>query len=108
MPMPHNDAQRLLSARRILYLMMYRSIVLMSALQLTSAAILGAQQRPVSADTIRLSLEDAVTMGLRVSDEVRLAAAQSDITDAQFDAARSSLFPQLRLTSTYTHVYESA
>jgi outer membrane protein TolC len=61
-----------------------------------------------AADTLRLSVEDAVTLAQRQSDEVGLAAAQADVADARFGAARANALPQLRLNSTYTHVYESA
>lgn len=61
-----------------------------------------------TADTLRLSLEEAVETGLRVGDEVRLAAARADIADAQLDLARSSLLPQLRINSAYTRTFESA
>ena len=59
-------------------------------------------------DTLRLSVEDAVTLAQRQSDEVGIAAAQAEVADARFGAARASALPQLRLSSTYTHVYESA
>jgi outer membrane protein TolC len=59
-------------------------------------------------DTLHLSLEQAVETGLRVADEVRLAAAQAEIAGAQRNLARSSLLPQLRLNSSYTRTFESA
>src|SRR5690348_5836983 len=59
-------------------------------------------------DTLRLSVEDAVALAQRQSDEVGIAAAQADVADARFGAARANALPQLRLNSTYTHVYESA
>lgn len=59
-------------------------------------------------DTLRLSVEDALTLAQRQGDEVGIAAAQADVADARFGAARANALPQLRLTSTYTHVYESA
>lgn len=66
-------------------------------------------QRPTPpADTIHLSLDEAVTTGLKVADEVRLSAAQADIADAQLDLARASLLPQLRINSGYTRTFESA
>ncbi len=89
--------------------MMSRSIILLGgAIQLAVAMPALAQRPAASTDTIRLSLEDAVTNGLRIGDEVRLSAAQADIADAQVDNARSSLLPQLRLTSSYTRTFESA
>ena len=62
----------------------------------------------VAADTLRLTMEDAVTLAQRQSDEVGIAAAQSQVADARFGATRANALPQLRLSSTYTHVYESA
>ena len=45
---------------------------------------------------------------MRQGDEVGIAAAQADVADALYGSARANLFPQLRLNTTYTHVYESA
>ena len=59
-------------------------------------------------DTLRLSLQDAVSLAQRQSDEVGVAAAQTDVADARLGTARANTLPQLRLNSTYTHVYESA
>lgn len=61
-----------------------------------------------SRDTLRLSVDEAVTIALRQSDEVGLAAAQVDVAEAQYGAARANVLPQLRVTSSYLHVYESA
>jgi outer membrane protein TolC len=63
---------------------------------------------PAARDTIRLSLDEAVALGLRQSDEVGIAAAQVEVADAQFGAARANVLPQLRFNGGYTHVYESA
>ncbi len=59
-------------------------------------------------DTLHLSVEDAVSIALRQSDEVGLAAAQVDVADAQYGVARANVLPQLRVNSAYLHVYESA
>lgn len=59
-------------------------------------------------DTLRLSLGDAVAVAMRQSDEVGIAAAQVDLADAVYGGARASLLPQLRLSTSYLHVYESA
>ena len=67
-----------------------------------------AQGQTPSTDTLRLSLEEAVTLGLRVADEVRQANAQADIADAQLDVARAVMVPQFRINSTYSHVFENA
>lgn len=89
--------------------MMYRSIAIVSgAIQLAAARPAHAQRPLVQSDTIRLSLEDAVSTGLRVADEVRLSDAQAAAAGAQLDMARSALLPQLRLTSGYTHTFISA
>jgi outer membrane protein TolC len=89
--------------------MTYRSIALVcGAIQLAVTAPAFAQRPAPPLDTLRLSLEEAVTSGLRVADEVRLAAAQADIAEASVDAARASLLPQLRINSAYTRTFESA
>ncbi|MEP6732675.1 MAG: TolC family protein [bacterium] len=61
-----------------------------------------------SSDSLRLSLGDAVSIAMRQSDEVGIASAQIDIADALYSNARANLLPQLRLTSSYLHVYQSA
>lgn len=105
---PHNR-QRPDQGARILYLMMYRLNPLIFAALLAAAFAPLHAQRPVSqADTLHLSLEDAVTTGLRVADEVRLSAAQSEIADAQLEAARASMMPQLRLNSSFGRTFENA
>ena len=95
--------------------MMSRTIARSCGALVLFALPLTAQHGPVrdtpastTADTLRLSLEAAVETGLRVGDEVRLAAARADIADAQLDLARSSLLPQLRINSAYTRTFESA
>jgi outer membrane protein TolC len=59
-------------------------------------------------DTLRLSIEEAVTRAVRQSDESRLAAAQIDVTEAQITTARAAGLPQLRLNGAYTQVIENA
>ena len=59
-------------------------------------------------DTLRLSVQDAVALAQRVSDEARLSAAQVDLADAQVSLARASGLPQLRINSSYAHVYKNA
>lgn len=61
-----------------------------------------------AADTVRLSLGDAVETALRTSDEVLLAVAQTEIADAQVTVARAGALPQLRINSGYTRAFESA
>jgi outer membrane protein TolC len=77
--------------------------IALAALAFPSAS--WAQQR---ADTLRLSLQDAITRALQESDEVRLATAQADVADAQVGMARATALPQLRINSQYQHVYENA
>jgi outer membrane protein TolC len=62
----------------------------------------------VSRDTLRLSVDDAVAIALRQSDEMGIAAAQIDVADAQYGAARANTLPQLRFSGSYLRVYESA
>jgi outer membrane protein TolC len=61
-----------------------------------------------SRDTVRLTVDDAVAIALRQSDEMGIAAAQIDVADAQYGAARANTLPQLRLSGSYLRVYESA
>src|SRR3982750_837983 len=59
-------------------------------------------------DTLRLSIEEAVTRAIRQSDETRLSAAQVQVTEAQIMTARAAGLPQLRLNGAYTQVIENA
>ena len=59
-------------------------------------------------DTLRLSIEEAVTRAVRLSDETKLSAAQLELTEAQIVTARAAGFPQLRLNGAYTQVIENA
>ena len=72
--------------------------------------LLRAQSAPDAPvhDTLRLSVGDAVTIALRQSDEVGVAAAQVDLADAAYGAARANVLPQLRFSGAYTRVYQSA
>jgi outer membrane protein TolC len=77
----------------------------------TTLLVLLAAHVPVAAqrgDTLRLSVQDAVSRAMMSSEEVQLAGAQVDVTSAQLGVARSTALPQLRLGTTYTHVTESA
>lgn len=60
------------------------------------------------ADSISLSLPDALSRALRSGDEARAAQAQIDVTDAQVTIARAAGLPQLRVNANQSHVYESA
>ncbi len=72
----------------------------------------GAPARSAAAaapgDSVRLSIEDAVTRVLRESDEVRLAAAQVEVAEAQVTSARAAGLPQLRLAGNYSQVLRNA
>lgn len=59
-------------------------------------------------DTLRLSVQSAVSQALSNSDEARISDAQVGVTEAQVAAARAATLPAARLTSTYTHAYENA
>jgi outer membrane protein TolC len=61
-----------------------------------------------TADTLRLSVEDAVTRALRSSDEAQLALARVEVADAQVTVARASGLPQLRLNTTYSRALKNA
>ena len=99
--------QRTVRGGRILYVMKCRVLAaIFGAIQLAPVAAAAAQSS--SPDTLRLSIEEAVSTGLKMADEVRLTALQADITDAQFDAARGALVPTARLTSSFGRTYSSA
>src|SRR4029434_6574923 len=59
-------------------------------------------------DTLQLSIDEAVTRAVRLSDETKLSAAQLEVTEAQIVTARAAGFPQLRLNGAYTQVIENA
>jgi len=76
-----------------------------------AAALIAASSAPLHAqrsDTLRLSIEDAVTRMLRTSDEARTAWQLVESADAQVMSARAAAFPQLRLTSSYQQVIKNA
>lgn len=81
---------------------MTKPIVLLFAL---ASAVPAAAQVP---DSLPLSLETAVQRALEVGDEVLLARAQVELTEAQVTTARAGGLPQLRISSTYNHVFENA
>ena len=59
-------------------------------------------------DTIRISIEDAVTRAIRSGDEVALASAQIDLAEAQITSARAAGLPQLAINGSYQQVIENA
>lgn len=80
----------------------FRKVSLLAAFAVSSLA------HAQATDTLRLSLADAVTRALRESDEVRLVAAQVDLTEAQVTSARAAGLPQLQLTGNYTQTERNA
>lgn len=82
-----------------------RWVAAVLALALAIAPALGAQQ---VSDTLRLSVEDAVSRILRGSDESRIADAQVDLADAAVTSARAAGLPQLRLNATNQQVLKNA
>jgi outer membrane protein TolC len=90
---------------------LHRSFLILGAL-VTCALDASGQARDVrsapASDTLRLSIEEAVTRAVKQSDETRLAAAQLDVTEAQITTARAAGLPQLRLNGAYTQVIENA
>ena len=90
---------------------LYRSFLILGALVACALEASGQARDIRSAppsDTLRLSIEEAVTRAVRQSDETRLAAAQLEVTEAQITTARASGLPQLRLNGAYTQVIENA
>ena len=65
----------------------------------------GSAQR---ADTIRLSVSDALTRVLRESDEIRIGQAQLEVTGAQVTQARATGLPALNLRGSYTQTTRNA
>lgn len=88
-----------------------RSFLAIGALA-ASAHFAHAQARDIrsgpASDTLRLSIEEAVTRAVRQSDETRLSAAQLEVTEAQITTARAAGLPQLRINGSYTQVIENA
>src|SRR5215216_5441227 len=80
--------------------------LLMLALQTPAAPALPVVS--ATADSVSLSLPDALSRALKVGDEARAAAAQVDVTEAQVTIARAAGLPQLRFNGAQSHVYESA
>jgi len=83
-------------------------LILPFILALQGPAALGSPVVPQLADSVALSLPEALGRALRIGDEARAAAAQVDVTDAQVTIARAAGLPQLRFNGNQSHVYESA
>lgn len=95
----------------------YRAALLLGAAAFTFGGAPAQAQRPTPrpaptagppTDSLPLALADAVARALDVGEEVRLADAQLEATDAQVTVARAAGLPQLRLNSGYTQVLENA
>ena len=65
----------------------------------------GSAQR---ADTVRLSVADALVRVLRESDEMKIGMAQLSVTDAQVTQARAAGLPALNLRGSYTQQTKNA
>ena len=81
----------------------------MAALALGASALfspLAAQNAP--ADTIALTLNEAVSRATSRSDEIRLAQAQVALARAQVSSARSAALPQINASFGFTKTLESA
>jgi outer membrane protein TolC len=85
-------------------MMPVRALIL--AVHAALGPVLPAQASP--ADSVSLSLSEAVERALRTGDEARAAAAQVDVTDAQVTIARASGLPQLRFNGSQSRVFQSA
>src|SRR5687767_729006 len=77
------------------------------AVALCVAAVSASSAPAQAADTLNLTLEDAIARALR-GEEVQAARAQIAAADAQVITARASGLPQLRLNGTYQHVFANA
>lgn len=64
-------------------------------------------QTRASADTLRLSVTQAVARGLEESEEVELAREQITLAESQIRQARSGLFPQVTANLNYDRVLRS-
>ena len=78
--------------------------ILVAALSLAPLSLASAQR----ADTVRISVDDALTRVLRESDEIRIGQAQVEVTGAQVTQARASGLPALNLRGGYTQQTRNA
>lgn len=84
---------------------MRRHLLILAAIFSSGSPTTARAQRT---DTLRLSIDDAVTRMLRTSDEARAAWQLVESADAQVMAARATGLPQMRLTSSYQQVIKNA
>jgi outer membrane protein TolC len=60
-----------------------------------------------AADTLRISLDEAVTRALAAGEEMQSAESSLKLAHALFVQARSTALPQLNLSTSYTRQIES-
>lgn len=75
---------------------------------LLGATTLGLTGTAAAQQPTRITIEEAIQRVLRESDEVRIARAQIELTDAQVTTARAAGLPQARLASNYSQVLKNA
>lgn len=78
-----------------------------SAARAAALAVFACAAPAGAQDTLALSLPDAVQRAQQ-GDEVRLATSRLDAATATAGSAAAARYPQLRLNTTYNHVYENA
>lgn len=85
-------------------------IFILSLLALAASAGAQVPERAgaATADTIPLSLAEAVARATTESEEVRLARASVDLAESQVTSARSAAFPQINANVAYTRTFESS
>lgn len=85
-----------------------RSLFLAAGAAVLLAQPAVAQHPTARADTLRLSVGEAVTHAITDSDESRLSRLTLQVTDAQFGAARANSVPQLRFQGTNAQSLKNA
>jgi outer membrane protein TolC len=93
---------------RIVRLTLPAAVAWLAATPVALSAQRAVSASAAPADSVRLSIEDAVTRVLRESDEVRLASSLVEVADAQITSARAAGLPQLRLAGNYSQVLRNA
>lgn len=80
--------------------------VRLAVLAVLAAPAVAAQQ-PTAADTVRISIEQALTRAGSQGEEARLARAQVEVAATQVQAARSAALPALDGSFNYMRTYAS-
>ena len=83
-------------------------ILFLLALASSAGAQVPERAATATADTIPLSLNEAVARATTESEEVRLARASVDLAESQVTSARSAAFPQINANVAYTRTFESS